>query len=66
MVRKSVFLSLSRQLIFLLPALYLLPLAFDIEGVWLSYPVSDVLAFICTLILIIRLVRQLERSENPE
>ena len=66
MVRKSVFLSLSRQLIFLLPALYLLPLAFDIEGVWLSYPVSDVLAFTCTAILVIRLIRQLERSENPE
>lgn len=66
MVRKSVFLSLSRQLIFLLPALYLLPLAFDIEGVWLSYPVSDVFAFTCTVILVIRLIRQLERSENPE
>ena len=66
MVRKSVFLSLSRQLIFLLPALYLLPLAFDIEGVWLSYPVSDVLAFTCTVILVIRLIRQLERSENPK
>ena len=66
MVRKSVFLSLSRQLIFLLPTLYLLPLAFDIEGVWLSYPVSDVLAFTCTVILVIRLIRQLERSENPE
>ena len=66
MVRKSVFLSLSRQLIFLLPALYLLPLAFGIEGVWLSYPASDVLAFTCTVILVIRLVRQLERSENPE
>ncbi len=66
MVKKSVFLSLSRQLIFLLPALYLLPLAFGIEGVWLSYPVSDVLAFTCTVILIIRLIRQLERSENPQ
>ena len=56
MVRKSVFLSLSRQLIFLLPALYILPLSFGIEGVWASYPVSDLLAFICTLILIIRLM----------
>ena len=65
MVKKSVFLSLSRQLIFLLPALYLLPLAFGIEGVWLSYPVSDVLAFTCTVILIIRLIRQLDSSENP-
>lgn len=66
MVKKSVFLSLSRQLIFLLPALYLLPLAFGIEGVWLSYPVSDTLAFTCTVILIIRLIRQLEHSENPQ
>ena len=66
MVKKSVFLSLSRQLIFLLPALYLLPLAFGIEGVWLSYPASDVLAFTCTVILIIRLIRQLEQSENSE
>ena len=66
MVKKSVFLSLSRQLIFLLPALYLLPLAFGIEGVWLSYPVSDVLAFTCTVILIIRLIRQLDSSENPQ
>ena len=66
MVKKSVFMSLSRQLIFLLPALYLLPLAFGIEGVWLSYPASDVLAFTCTVILIIRLIRQLERSENPQ
>ena len=66
MVKKSVFLSLSRQLIFLLPALYLLPLAFGIEGVWLSYPVSDILAFTCTVILIIRLIRQLEHSENPQ
>ena len=66
MVKKSVFLSLSRQLIFLLPALYLLPLTFGIEGVWLSYPASDVLAFTCTVILIIRLIRQLERSEKPQ
>jgi putative MATE family efflux protein len=66
MVKKSVFLSLSRQLIFLLPALYLLPLAFGIEGVWLSYPASDVLAFTCTVILVIRLLRQLEDSDNQK
>ena len=64
MVRKSVFLSLSRQLIFLLPILYLLPLGIGIEGVWLSYPASDLLSFTITLILIVRLVRQLESIEN--
>ena len=64
MVRKSVFLSLSRQLIFLLPILYLLPLGIGIEGVWLSYPASDLLSFTITLILIVRLLRQLESIEN--
>ena len=64
MVKKSIFLSLSRQLIFLLPALYLLPLAFGIEGVWASYPLSDLVAFAFTLILIIRLIRQLEKNES--
>lgn len=64
MVKKSVFLSLSRQLIFLLPALYLLPLFFGIEGVWASYPLSDLVAFTFTLILIIRLIRQLEKNDS--
>lgn len=63
MVRKSIFLSLSRQLIFLLPCLYLLPLFMGIEGVWASYPASDVLAFVCTLYLIIRLMRQLGKTD---
>ncbi len=66
MVRKSVFLSLSRQLIFLLPALYLLPLSFGIEGVWASYPVSDMVSFMCTLYLIIRLMRQLGKTDAAE
>lgn len=66
MVRKSVFLSLSRQLIFLLPCLYILPLFYGIEGVWASYPASDVIAFVCTLILIIRLMRQLEKKDAEE
>ena len=66
MVRKSVFLSLSRQLIFLLPILYLLPLGIGIEGVWLSYPASDLLSFTITLILIVRLVRHLESVENTQ
>ena len=41
----SIFLSLSRQLLFLLPGLALLPLAYNLNGVWLSMPVSDFLAY---------------------
>ena len=62
MVKKSIFLSLSRQLLFLLPALYILPLFYGIEGIWASYPVSDAISSILTIILIIRLTRQLDRD----
>ncbi len=40
----SMFLSLSRQLLFLLPMLIILPPLFKIDGVWAAMPVSDTVA----------------------
>jgi len=52
MVRKSIFLSLSRQLLFLLPCIYLLPALLESEvGVWYSFPISDTIAAVITAIL---------------
>lgn len=48
--RISIFLSLARQLLFLVPLLYTLPLCWEIDGVWSSMPVSDTLAFIASVI----------------
>ncbi|MDP4225249.1 MAG: MATE family efflux transporter [Bacteroidota bacterium] len=45
MAKKSIFMSLSRQLIFLLPGLILLPHFYGVKGVWYSLPVAD--AFSC-------------------
>ncbi|MDE7396686.1 MAG: MATE family efflux transporter, partial [Muribaculum sp.] len=42
----SIFLSLTRQLIFLLPFLMILPRHFGIDGVWASVCGSDLLAFL--------------------
>ena len=42
----SIFLSLTRQLIFLLPLLWIMPPMFGITGVWASMTGSDVLAFL--------------------
>ena len=58
MVRKSVILSLSRQILFLLPTLYALPLWIGDKGIWLSYPVSDVLSFILSAIMLRSLFRK--------
>lgn len=59
MVNKSIILSLSRQILILIPLLYLLPLKFGSKGIWMSFPISDFLAFILTAILLIRLFRKL-------
>ena len=60
MVRKSIFLSLSRQLLFLLPCIYILPPLLQSEaGVWYSFPISDTVAAIVTGIFAIGLLRNL-------
>ena len=43
-VKISIFLSLSRQLLFLLPLLVLLPNFYGINGVWASMPTSDLIS----------------------
>ncbi len=45
----SIFLSLTRQLIFLLPLLWILPDYFGVEGVWATMAGSDMLAFILAI-----------------
>jgi putative MATE family efflux protein len=41
MAGKAIFLSLTRQLIFLLPCLLILPMIFGLKGVWYSMPAAD-------------------------
>ena len=66
MVRKSVILSLSRQILFLLPLLYLLPLAMGDNGVWASYPISDTLATLLTIFMLVRLFKKFSRLKDGE
>ena len=42
----SIFLSLTRQLTFLLPGLIIFSHFFGLDGVWIYQPVSDFLAFV--------------------
>lgn len=66
----SIFLSLTRQLIFLLPFLLILPRYFGIKGVWASMAGSDLLACIVaviTLIIMLRVFRRkLEKMPKPQ
>ena len=66
MVKKSIILSLSRQLLFLLPLLYTLPLWMGAKGVWMSFPISDVLSALLTAILLRRLFKKFNTLKDGD
>ena len=67
MVRKSIFLSLSRQLLFLLPCIYILPALLESEvGVWYSFPISDTIAALITGILAWSLLVKLGKLKDGD
>lgn len=63
MAGKAIFLSLSRQLIFLLPCLLILPNFYGVNGVWISFPISDFFACLIAFILLIKQFRSFKKKE---
>ncbi|MGF7140559.1 MATE family efflux transporter [Roseimarinus sediminis] len=63
MPRKAIFMSLSRQVLFLLPALLFLPLFFGVKGVWYSMPVSDLLSAIISAVMLYRYYQQTKNKQ---
>lgn len=59
---KSIVLSLARQVLFLIPLLLILPGQFGLTGVWMSFPLSDVMATMVTVTLIIIQFRTLRKA----
>ena len=49
---KGVFLSLSRQVLFLIPLILILPIFYGIDGILFAAPIADLLAFCVTVLLV--------------
>ena len=62
MASKSIILSLSRQLLILLPCLLILPLFFQEDGVWYSMPVSDLLASLIALFMLLQQFKKFKQE----
>ncbi len=60
-VKISIFLSLSRQLILLLPMAYVFPMFWGLDGVWYSMPVSDFGSFAMTIPILMWYMKKLKR-----
>lgn len=55
---KAIFLSLSRQLLFLVPFIIIFPHFWGINGVWVSLPASDLVSSIITTVLLTNYFRK--------
>jgi len=56
-------LSTSRQILFLIPLIFILPRFFGINGIWLSFPIADTLSFMVTLVMVIPQMREFQRQQ---
>jgi len=52
--RETIFLSLTRQFIFLVPLLLVLPLFLKGQGLWVAYPAADVISVATALVFMVR------------
>lgn len=61
---KSIFLSLTRQLIFLVPAILILPhiYANPLEGLWHAAPVADAMASILAISLLVLQIKKFKKN----
>lgn len=53
-VKQSMFLSVLRQVIVLIPVLYILPKFMNLNGVWVAQPITDILSALIIVFLIVK------------
>ncbi len=54
----SIFLSLTRQLLFLIPGLIVLPRCLGLDGIWISFPIADMLSFVVTILVFVMFLKE--------
>ncbi|OGO32570.1 MAG: hypothetical protein A2Z29_04185 [Chloroflexi bacterium RBG_16_56_11] len=63
---ESFIIAIARPLVFLMPAVLLLPRLWQLNGVWLAFPVSDTLTFLLTVVMLIPLFREFGKAAAAE
>lgn len=66
MAGKAVFLSLTRQIIFMIPLLFILPPVMGLDGVWTAFPISDMAASVTAAILLWVQMRHITREAEKK
>lgn len=58
----AIFLSTTRQLLFLIPFLLILPSYWGTDGIWYSLPMADGLSALVVCVMIVKLIRELKKQ----
>ena len=58
----AIFLSTTRQLLFLIPFLLILPSYWGTDGIWYSLPIADGLSALVVSVMIVKLIRELKKQ----
>ena len=58
----ALLLSLSRQVLVLIPLIILMPRFYGLNGVWLSFPVADLITFIITMALVLVELKKMPKT----
>jgi len=66
MAGKAIFLSLTRQLLFLLPCLLILPQIYGVKGVWYSMPSADLAASVVSVFMLVSQYRKFKIREEEK
>lgn len=62
---KAVFLSLTRQIIFMIPCLFILPPLWHLNGVWSAFPISDFLSTVVSSLMLWWQIRHIHNTPAP-
>ncbi|WP_426349728.1 MATE family efflux transporter [Alloiococcus sp. CFN-8] len=64
--QKGIFLSLTRQILFLLPLILILPLFLGIDGILYAGPIADLIAGIVAITMVVKELREKNYREEAE
>ena len=64
MAGKAVFLSLTRQIIFMIPLLFILPPLFGLDGVWSAFPICDCASAVVAAVMLWYQIRKVRREAD--
>ena len=55
-------LSLSRQLLFFLPVLIVFPHIYQVDGVWMAQPISDVISVVVAVAMLMKYIKKFKKA----